>query len=201
MKTENITCPVCETGGLVKVIFSDDFPYNNKTVHVDNLEGCVCKSCGADPILKDQIKRNHQRIADAKRASDGMLIGQEIKKIREYFKLTQRAAAKLFGGGANAFSKYERGDVIQSESMDSLMWLIMEHSYLINDLKLRKGFDLADSTISVCDHTRAPIGRCATDNPRLKIHKMRPSVYECVIKDAKFASNIEIDNEKESAAA
>jgi len=88
------------------------------------LEGYCCDTCGADPIFRDQIKRNHLKIADAKRVADGLLVGEEIRRIRMRLKLTQREAAEVFGGGANAFSKYERGDVVQSVAMDRLLRLI-----------------------------------------------------------------------------
>ncbi len=145
MNTFDCICPICEADSLREILYADDFQYNGKTVHVDGLEGCECGACGADPVLKDQIKRNHQRIADAKRASDGMLTGEDIKALRRRFDLTQKDAAELFGGGVNAFSKYERGDVIQSESMDALMWLINRRPYLLDDLKLRAGIEVSVS--------------------------------------------------------
>jgi len=49
--------------------------------------------------------------------------------------LTQKDASSLFGGGANAFSKYERGDVIQSDAMDRLMRLVKQHPGLLGDLR------------------------------------------------------------------
>jgi hypothetical protein len=35
--------------------------------------------------------------------------------------LTQANAAEIFGGGQNAFSKYERGEVVQSLAMDRIL--------------------------------------------------------------------------------
>jgi Cys-tRNA synthase (O-phospho-L-seryl-tRNA:Cys-tRNA synthase) len=40
--------------------------------------------------------------------------------------LSQQKAAQLLGGGVNAFSKYERGEVMQSRSMDLLMRMYNE---------------------------------------------------------------------------
>jgi len=128
-------CPVCEEGSLTKVAFAGDFKHNGRTIHVEDLECYHCDSCGADPVFEDQIRRNHLKVADAKRREDGLLTGAEIRATREKLKLTQSEAAELFGGGANAFSKYERGDVLQSQAMDRLIRLVVRHPVLLDELR------------------------------------------------------------------
>jgi len=88
---------------------------------VDDLEYSLCNKCGADPVLVEQAKRNQVRFSDAKREIDGLLSSADIRKARRYLGLTQHAASSVFGGGLNAFSKYERGEVIQSKAMDKLI--------------------------------------------------------------------------------
>jgi HTH-type transcriptional regulator/antitoxin MqsA len=56
-----------------------------------------------------------------KKEVDGLLTGKEIKELRSRFRITQAQAAKIFGGGPVAFSKYEADDVSQSEPMDKLL--------------------------------------------------------------------------------
>jgi len=90
-------------------------------LHVADLECYRCDACGADPVFTDQIRRNQLKIADTKRAHDGLLTGAQIRGVRERLGLTQSQASEVFGGGANAFSKYERGDVMQSVAMDRLL--------------------------------------------------------------------------------
>lgn len=117
----SLICPVCEQGSLRAEVYSAEFQHNGKPLVVDGLERNRCDACEADPVLTDQIKRNQLRICDAKRRADGYLTGGEIKAVRERLRLSQSEAAALFGGGANAFSKYERGEVIQSLPMDRLI--------------------------------------------------------------------------------
>lgn len=121
MNSNYMICTNCEQGHLVPSVFADDFRHNDTTIRVDGLECYICDECGADPVYPDQIRRNQSRIADAKRKSGGLLIGSEVRSVREYLGITQQEAAVLFGGGANAFSKYERGDVLQSVAMDRLL--------------------------------------------------------------------------------
>jgi HTH-type transcriptional regulator/antitoxin MqsA len=135
MSDKHLICPVCEAGTLSPITFRDTFQHGGREISVADLEGYECPQCGADPIFEDQIRRNHARIADAKRKADGLLTGSEIKALRERLGLTQKAAADLFGGGANAFSKYERGDVAQSVPMDRLLRMVGRHPELLAELR------------------------------------------------------------------
>lgn len=116
-------CPICETGTLSKQVHTGEIRYHNQAVQVPGLEYCQCNNCGADPVLADQAKRNQVRFSDVRRKIDGLLSSSDIRKARRYLGLTQHAAANVFGGGLNAFSKYERGEVIQSKAMDKLIRL------------------------------------------------------------------------------
>ena len=123
MKLLTTDCPVCWKGKLIASTFIGKFKPRDggKPFQVKGLECCLCDSCGRDPVLTDQIIRNEIKIADAKRRRIGLLTSTEIKDIRKKLKLTQKRAAEIFGGGPNAFSKYERGYALQSEAMDKLI--------------------------------------------------------------------------------
>jgi HTH-type transcriptional regulator/antitoxin MqsA len=126
MNATSIECPVCEQGQLTPETYNDEFQYNGSTVAVRGLERHRCSVCHAKPILRGEIKRNQIRIADAKRVSDGLLTADEIRRVRELVHMSQADAARIFGGGTNAFSKYERGEVAQSVAMDRLLRLIRD---------------------------------------------------------------------------
>ena len=122
----NLLCPDCSgTNTLQSFTEPEQFEYKGQTLSVD-VEYSVCSQCVAESILQEQIKRNDCRTRDAWRKVDGLLSGAEIAALRKQLSLTQQQAAKTFGGGSNAFSKYERGEVIQSVAMDNLMRLAMQ---------------------------------------------------------------------------
>ena len=137
--TDKLVCPQCETGHLVASAWEDDFRHGDSTIHVADLECYVCDLCGADPVFTDQIRRNQVKIADAKRRADRMLTSEDIRSLRGRLNLTQQEAAALFGGGANSFSKYERGDVIQSDPMDRLLKLVGSYPFLLDALRALVG--------------------------------------------------------------
>lgn len=111
--------------------------YRNGHVSV-SLAFCVCNECGHEFIPRDVIKMNDAAIRDAKRSHDGLSTPGDIQRSRRLLGLTQEEAAEAFGGGANAFSKYERGEVTQSVAMDRLIRLCVNHPELLDEI--RSGF-------------------------------------------------------------
>lgn len=124
-------CSICLVeSNLVKE--DETLSYKGKDLLVRGLSFFECPECGeqfADAALD---KRNSILIREAKKESEGLLLSKGIQKIREHLGITQSEAAKIFGGGANAFSKYERGEVSQSEAMDKLMRAAMSVDGLFN---------------------------------------------------------------------
>lgn len=114
-------CPACESGRLVARVADRTIRFEGKTLRVENLQYSECPVCGEQVVLPAQAKRNEVAYANAKKADLSLWSCGKIEAFRKEWKMTQSQAAKLFGGGVNAFSKYERGEVIHSKSMDLLM--------------------------------------------------------------------------------
>lgn len=123
--SEILSCPMCDTlSPWEPRVSPETYEHHGKALPVEHIEYSVCRECGFDVILPDQKRRNDARVRDARRQMDGLLTGQEIRSVREDLGLTQHEAARLIGGGQNAFSKYERGEVTQSVAMDRLLRLL-----------------------------------------------------------------------------
>ena len=84
----------------------------------------VCDVCTSDYAGAEESRLNKRAVMAFRKSVDGLLTGTEIRALREKYNLTQGQAAKLFGGGPVAFSKYENDDVAQSEPMDKLLRLV-----------------------------------------------------------------------------
>lgn len=130
---------MCEEARLRPATYTGELKHRGQTIPVENLERYVCDACGADPVLEDQIGRNHAKYMEARRKADGLLSSEEIRALRKGLGLTQQKASRIFGGGANAFSKYERGDVMQSLAMDRLLRLVDLQPGLLELLQLLSG--------------------------------------------------------------
>jgi HTH-type transcriptional regulator/antitoxin MqsA len=59
---------------------------------------------------------------------------KEIRRIRRKLGLSQVAAARLTGGGHNAFSRYERGEAAPMPAVMNLFRLLDKHPELLKDL-------------------------------------------------------------------
>ena len=59
----------------------------------------------------------------------------ELARIRKKLGLTQQQAAKLAGGGKNAFSRYERGQVKPVAAVTNLFRLLDRHPDLLRELQ------------------------------------------------------------------
>ena len=114
-------CPACESGTLIARVSGRNITFEGKSLRVENLQYSECQECGEKVVLPGQEKRNLLAYSDAKKAALGLWGCGKIEAFRKRWGLTQSAASKIFGGGVNAFSKYERGEVIHSKSMDLLM--------------------------------------------------------------------------------
>jgi HTH-type transcriptional regulator / antitoxin MqsA len=131
-------CAECGCSDFEVRIEPDEFQRNGQSFIAD-VEYSVCRQCGDEVIFTEQIKRNDCILRDAWRKIDGLLTAQEIVDLRNKLGLTQQEAAKIFGGGVNAFSKYERSEVIQSGAMDKLMRAALEFPPLFLWLKQQAG--------------------------------------------------------------
>ena len=74
-----------------------------------------------------------------KKQIQGLLTGKEIKELRKGWEFSQEEAAKVFGGGPVAFSKYEVDDVMQSEAMDRLIKIARDVPSALDKLMANAG--------------------------------------------------------------
>ncbi|MDC9728018.1 MAG: type II toxin-antitoxin system MqsA family antitoxin [Methyloprofundus sp.] len=131
-------CHKCQSNNITLHSGLEEYTYKNAKHYIET-EYSFCNTCNREFISKTQILENEKKIRDSKKQIDGLLSASEIKAIREKLHLSQTDAASIFGGGKNAFSKYERSEVTQSMAMDKLLRLTLKDRYIF-----RKLVDLSD---------------------------------------------------------
>lgn len=124
------SCPVCEEGVLhddTKLIVQDYKGHKYQS----RLHGAFCDKCDEAIMLHDATEETawleFRDQVDRQVASD-------LEGIRKRLKLTQIQAAKLAGGGKNAFSRYERGQAKPVAAVINLFKLLDKHPDLIKEL-------------------------------------------------------------------
>lgn len=111
--------------------------------------GFWCDDC-KEGVIGGEDRKATQKILQTFRAKvDRLLTPDEIKRIREKLKLTQQKAGELFGGGVNAFSRYERGETPISRSLSQLLQLLYKHPALLAELGKNAGKNNKNKMTSV----------------------------------------------------
>lgn len=99
----------------------------------------------------EDMKVSDRALNRLKARVEGLLLPEEIRRIRKKLGLTQAVAGDLIGGGPRAFQKYETGDLLPSRAISSAL-LLLEHD---------------PSSIAVLEEHRYSEGRCEVREPAL----------------------------------
>lgn len=118
--TQPATCPLCGEGRLHEKEEHNAITYEGVTESIP-MYFSVCDACGSDQAGDEESRRNKRTILAFRKRVDGFLTGAEIRAMRQRRGITQQQAAKIFGGGPVAFSKYENDDLVPSDAMNKLL--------------------------------------------------------------------------------
>ena len=135
-------CVVCKSKNIKSLTTIESVAYKGNKLKVP-LEYSVCNGCGREFVPKPQILRGEAELRKAKKTFDGLLSSEEIVRARAELSISQEQASMVFGGGKNAFSKYERGEVSQSVAMDKLIRVCLKHHNVFKELALKAGVELS----------------------------------------------------------
>ena len=125
MSDSSNLCPICGEGNLHPEVRTNPVEYKGQTTELD-LHFSLCDACGSEQADAAQTRVNKRLMIAFKKRVDGLLIGAEVRALREKLGLSQAESAQVFGGGPVAFSKYESDDVAQTEAMDKLLRVTAE---------------------------------------------------------------------------
>lgn len=134
-KWDGQPCPLCGEGTLrdgVKMVGQE---YKGAVFHSET-HGAFCDRCADGFAVHDDAEEAAWlAFRDKADAAEAARIGSELGAIRKQLKLTQMEAARLAGGGKNAFSRYERGQAKPVAAVLNLFRLLGRHPELLGELK------------------------------------------------------------------
>nr|WP_298173684.1 type II TA system antitoxin MqsA family protein [uncultured Pseudomonas sp.] len=129
-------CPICGGAELVHGTRDMPFTYKGQTTQITAVTADWCDACGESltgPAESERVMRAMNEFRQQVNAQSGT---QElIRSVRKQLHLSQREAAELFGGGPNAFSRYERGSTEAPQPLVQLFKILGRHPELINELR------------------------------------------------------------------
>ena len=135
------SCKICKSEDVKILTAVEDVAYKGHKLQVP-MEYSVCGNCGREFISRPQILSGEMACRKVKKNFDGLLSSEAIARARKKLAITQEQASLIFGGGKNAFSKYERGEVSQSAAMDNLVRVCLKHKQVFRELALKAGVEV-----------------------------------------------------------
>ena len=154
-------CPSCGAAELVHDIREVAYTYKGQTTGIPGVEGDFCPACSE--IVMDQ--KNGDRYGDLigqfqRQVNAAYVDPAYIAKVRKKLDLDQKEAGEIFGGGINAFSRYETGRAKPSLALVKLLRVLDQHPSLLLEVKGEGVVKLSRS--------RAPLGKTVKIKKTLK---------------------------------
>jgi HTH-type transcriptional regulator/antitoxin MqsA len=125
-------CPNCEKTELIEKTMDIPYIYKGSSTVIKQTRGKHCPCCD-EFILSDTEAR---RVSEAMLAFNKQVNAEAvdpafISDVRKKLKLDQKEAAAIFGGGVNAFSRYESGKAVPPVALVKLFKILDTHPDLL----------------------------------------------------------------------
>jgi HTH-type transcriptional regulator/antitoxin MqsA len=129
-------CVSCDGGKTMTRFENEAFTVDHAgvTVTVEGLSGWRCQDCGEVEFDAASAQR-YAAAGDALVLAERARISREIRRIRKKLRLSQKDAARLTGGGHNAFSRYESGKAEPLPAVVNLLRLLDRHPELLAEIQ------------------------------------------------------------------
>ena len=132
-------CPLCFEGTLQDGKQKQRLEYRGQ-LYDYMAKGAFCNHC-QDGFPEHDAKEEARWVAFRDQVDVQEVA--ELARIRKKLNLTQQEAAKLTGGGKNAFSRYERGQAKPVAAVVNLFKILDRHPALLKELKAGKFHEAA----------------------------------------------------------
>lgn len=129
-------CPVCGGAELVHDTRDIEYTYKGESTILQAVTGDFCPDCHESVHDREQcIRLNDLMLEFNKQVNSSIFDPDLVTRVRKKLKLDQKEAAALFGGGINAFSRYENGKTKPPVSLVRLLQLLDRHPELLLEIK------------------------------------------------------------------
>jgi len=129
-------CPVCGAAELIRDTRDIPYTYKGATTTIPVVTADFCPACDesiTDMAETDRVMREMR--AFNKQVNAAIVDPGFIASVRKKLDLDQREAAEIFGGGINAFSRYENGKTKPPLALVKLFKLLERHPDLLNEVR------------------------------------------------------------------
>ncbi len=129
-------CPVCGAAKLIHDTRDLPYVYKGETTIIPAVTAHFCPACDesiTDLAETERVMREMR--AFNKQVNAAIVDPAFIASVRKKLELGQREAAEIFGGGINAFSRYENGKTKPPLALVKLLKVLERHPHLLNEVR------------------------------------------------------------------
>ena len=129
-------CPICAAAELLHDTRDMPYVYKGESTVIPAVTGDFCPACG-EAVLDsaESTRTSAAMLAFNKQVNASIVDPGFITSVRKKLALDQREAAEIFGGGVNAFSRYENGKTRPPLALVKLLKVLDRHPDLLNEVK------------------------------------------------------------------
>ena len=129
-------CPACSAAKLVRDTRDLPYTYKGESTVIPAVTGDFCSACGEAVLeLGESIRTGALMLEFNKQVNAASVDPAFIASVRKKLALDQREAAEIFGGGVNAFSRYENGKTKPPLALVKLLKVLDRHPELLVEVK------------------------------------------------------------------
>ena len=129
-------CPICGAAELIRDTRDLPYTYKGETTFIPAVTGDFCPACAESILDAAESDRVMQEMrAFSKQVNAAIVDPKFIVQVRKKLKIDQREAAEIFGGGVNAFSRYENGKTKPPLALVKLLKVLDRHPDLLKEVR------------------------------------------------------------------
>ncbi len=129
-------CPACGAAELVRGIRDMPYTYKGEMTIIPAVAGDSCPVCGELVMdMAESTRHSAAMMTFNKQVNASIVDPAFIIRVRKKLALDQREAAEIFGGGINAFSRYENGKTRPPRALVKLLEVLDRHPELLNEVR------------------------------------------------------------------
>jgi HTH-type transcriptional regulator/antitoxin MqsA len=132
----NMKCPICAEAELIHDTRDMPYTYKGETTIIPAVSADFCPACGEAISDAAESARTSALMMDFNKQVNAAIVDPEfIISVRKKLALDQKEAAEIFGGGVNAFSRYENGKTKPPLALVKLLKVLDRHPDLLAEIR------------------------------------------------------------------
>ena len=129
-------CPSCGTAKLVHDTRDVPYTYKGESTILPQVTGDFCPACDESILDASESRRTMELMSVFSKEVNASFVDPDfIASVRKKLDLDQREAGEIFGGGVNAFSRYENGKTKPPVALVKLLKVLDRHPELLGEVR------------------------------------------------------------------